>query len=43
VHRWRAAATQAEVPPQSEVPLAGVDGFMPYKAAADLIKHSMVG
>jgi hypothetical protein len=34
---------QAEVPSQDELRLAGVNGFMPYKAAAELIKHSMVG
>jgi hypothetical protein len=34
---------QAEVPAQEELRLAGVSGFMPYKAAAELIKHSMCG
>jgi hypothetical protein len=34
---------QAEVPSQDDLRLAGVGGFMPYKAAAELIKHSMVG
>eukprot|EP00879_Flechtneria_rotunda_P009776 GHRR01010226.1.p1 GENE.GHRR01010226.1~~GHRR01010226.1.p1 ORF type:complete len:161 (+),score=18.53 GHRR01010226.1:204-686(+) len=34
---------QAEVPEQSQMRLAGVNGFMPYKSAAELIKHSMVG
>jgi len=34
---------QAEVPEQSKIRLAGVNGFMPYKSAAELIKHSMVG
>ena len=28
---------QAEVPPQLEMPIGGVDGFIPYKATADLI------
>lgn len=36
-------ALQAEVPEQSKMRLAGVNGFMPYKSAAELIKHSMVG
>eukprot|EP00775_Hariotina_reticulata_P002352 gene2352-2658_t len=34
---------QAEVPEQSQMRLAGLNGFMPYKSAAELIKHSMVG
>lgn len=34
---------QAEVPAQEQLRLAGVNGFMPYKSAAELIKHSMVG
>lgn len=34
---------QAEVPAQEDMRLAGVAGFMPYKSAAELIKHSMVG
>ena len=38
-----AALPQAEVPSQDKMRLAGVNGFMPYKSAAELIKHSMVG
>jgi hypothetical protein len=34
---------QAEVPAQAEMQLRGVNGFMPYKSAAELIKHSMAG
>jgi hypothetical protein len=34
---------QAEVPAQPAMQLRGVNGFMPYKSAAELIKHSMVG
>eukprot|EP00882_Tetradesmus_deserticola_P014120 GHRQ01015010.1.p1 GENE.GHRQ01015010.1~~GHRQ01015010.1.p1 ORF type:complete len:259 (+),score=87.23 GHRQ01015010.1:410-1186(+) len=34
---------QAEVPAQTGMQLRGVNGFMPYKSAAELIKHSMVG
>lgn len=34
---------QAEVPAQAELALRGVNGFMPYKSAAELIKHSMAG
>jgi hypothetical protein len=34
---------QAEVPAQEDMRLAGVGGFMPYKSAAELIKHSMNG
>lgn len=34
---------QAEVPSQDKMRLAGTKGFMPYKSAAELIKHSMVG
>jgi hypothetical protein len=28
---------QAEIPPQKEMPIGGVDGFLPYKATADLM------
>ncbi|KAF6264304.1 hypothetical protein COO60DRAFT_1485498 [Scenedesmus sp. NREL 46B-D3] len=34
---------QAEVPAQTAMQLRGMNGFMPYKSAAELIKHSMVG
>lgn len=28
---------QAELPPQQQIPIGGIDGFAPYKATADLI------
>ena len=31
---------QAELPPQTEMPARGVDGFAPYKATAELIASS---
>ncbi len=31
---------QAEVPAQAQMTLAGVDGFLPYKATAELIKSA---
>lgn len=34
---------QAELPAQPEMRLAGTEGFLPYKATAELIKHSLVG
>jgi hypothetical protein len=37
------SCVQAEVPAQTAMALRGVNGFMPYKSAAELIKHSMVG
>ena len=32
---------QSEVPPQDQIRLAGVDGFLPYRAAAQLVAASM--
>lgn len=34
---------QAEVPAQTEMRLAGVNGFLPYKAAAELIAAAHTG
>lgn len=31
------ASALAELPPQSQMPIGGQDGFVPYKPAADLI------
>lgn len=34
-------ASQAELPPQEQMKLGGVRGFLPYKATAELIKSSL--
>lgn len=34
-------STQAEIPPQGEMRLGGVDGFIPYRASATLLATAM--
>ena len=34
---------QAELPPQGEIPIGGIDGYLPYRATAQLIAASMNG